>query len=66
LAIAAFYQAEWPLLIVCPSSVKHTWQAHIETFLPPSANATVVVVQKEGDPLPDPLPQSAIVIMSYS
>ncbi len=26
LGIASYYRSEWPLIIVCPSSVKFTWK----------------------------------------
>ena len=30
LAIMTYYMKEWPLLILCPSSLRHTWPAEIE------------------------------------
>jgi SNF2 family DNA or RNA helicase len=30
LAIARMYSCEWPLLIVCPSSVKYAWKQVIQ------------------------------------
>ena len=44
LAIMTHYQTEWPLLILCPASLRHTWPTEIETFipsLPPSATYIV-------------------------
>lgn len=32
LAIMAYYQHEWPLLILCPASLKQIWPAEIEKF----------------------------------
>jgi SWI/SNF-related matrix-associated actin-dependent regulator 1 of chromatin subfamily A len=29
LAVAYLYQNEWPLLIICPSSLKYTWKEQI-------------------------------------
>ena len=34
LAIMAYYQEEWPLLILCPASLRYTWPGEIEKFLP--------------------------------
>ena len=34
LATAAYYRDEWPLLIVCPSSLRVAWSQAIERFLP--------------------------------
>ncbi|XP_071448484.1 SWI/SNF-related matrix-associated actin-dependent regulator of chromatin subfamily A-like protein 1 [Hetaerina americana] len=34
LGIAHYYYEEWPLLIVCPSSVKYTWKEAINKWLP--------------------------------
>ena len=34
LAIMTFYEPEWPLLIICPASLRYTWPAEIEKFLP--------------------------------
>ena len=35
LAIMSSYQQnEWPLLILCPASLRYTWPAEIEKFLP--------------------------------
>ncbi len=33
LALAKIYQKEWPLLIVCPSSLRLTWEAEISKWL---------------------------------
>ena len=44
LAIASYYyhqnQADWPLLVLCPASLRYTWPSEMEKFwpsLPPSA-----------------------------
>lgn len=34
LAIMAYYEEEWPLLVVCPASLRYQWPAEIERFLP--------------------------------
>lgn len=35
IAAASAYREEWPVLIVCPSSARHHWQAEIVTLLYP-------------------------------
>ena len=34
LGLAFYYRSEWPLLIVCPASVKGAWEKACEKFLP--------------------------------
>lgn len=34
LSIAYYYKNEWPLLIVCPSSMRFPWIEEIEKWLP--------------------------------
>ena len=45
----AHYRTEWPLLILCPASLRHTWPAEIETFLPEIPPAAVYVVSGFDD-----------------
>jgi len=33
LATALYYQDEWPMLIICPSSLRLTWAAEIERWM---------------------------------
>ena len=48
LAIASYYYAqdvtEWPLLILCPASLRFTWPSEMETFWPRSLNPSHVHV----------------------
>lgn len=44
LAIMTYYIQEWPLLILCPASLRHTWPAEIEKFLPSLPASAVYVV----------------------
>ena len=32
LAVAACYKEDWPLLIICPSSMRMSWQAELQTW----------------------------------
>eukprot|EP00051_Salpingoeca_urceolata_P006971 m.92145 g.92145 ORF g.92145 m.92145 type:complete len:714 (+) comp15062_c1_seq1:336-2477(+) len=33
LGIALYYQSEWPLLVICPSSLRFTWAAEVQRWL---------------------------------
>jgi SNF2 family DNA or RNA helicase len=44
LAIMTYYMKEWPLLILCPASLRHTWPAEIEKFLPSLPASAIYVV----------------------
>ncbi|KAI6174901.1 putative SMARCAL1-like protein [Aphelenchoides bicaudatus] len=63
LAIARAYPSEWPLLIVCPSSVKYSWKQQIQQFLPHVDKITVI--EKGTDQLPRSHSAKVVVIMSY-
>ncbi|KAL3090173.1 hypothetical protein niasHS_006625 [Heterodera schachtii] len=62
LAIANYYRNEWPLLIVCPSSVKYAWMGQFKRFMP---DANVYVIEKQSDPLPISRNTSVAIILSY-
>jgi SWI/SNF-related matrix-associated actin-dependent regulator 1 of chromatin subfamily A len=49
LAIMSFYRDEWPLLILCPASLRHTWPAEIEKFIPSISPKSVYVVSGYDD-----------------
>ncbi|KAF7634139.1 hypothetical protein Mgra_00006437 [Meloidogyne graminicola] len=63
LAIASAYTIEWPLLIVCPSSVKYMWYRQIKRFLP---SARPFLVEKGKDDLPRSRSTNLVIIMSYT
>jgi SWI/SNF-related matrix-associated actin-dependent regulator 1 of chromatin subfamily A len=46
-----YYIKEWPLLILCPASLRHTWPAEIEKFVPSLPASAVYVVSgfKDAD-----------------
>ncbi|VDO50545.1 unnamed protein product [Haemonchus placei] len=50
LTLARYYKSEWPLLIICPSSVKTAWKTQINKFLP--AIQKIFLMEKGSDPLP--------------
>ena len=33
LAVAMYFSSEWPLLVICPSSLRHTWSGEIGKWL---------------------------------
>lgn len=50
LAIMAHYRAnDWPLLILCPASLRYTWPGEIEKFLPSLPASSIYVVQGFDD-----------------
>ncbi|KAL6726381.1 hypothetical protein Aduo_008359 [Ancylostoma duodenale] len=63
LTMARYYKAEWPLLILCPSSVKSAWKAQINKFFP--IIQKIYVIEKGTDPLPTARTSNTVVIMSY-
>ncbi|KAK0416854.1 hypothetical protein QR680_012719 [Steinernema hermaphroditum] len=65
LAVAKYYQNEWPLLIVCPSSVKFSWKDQIAKFMPSLSPDDVCVIDKSKDLLPISKSANTVVIISY-
>jgi len=61
LGIADYYRETWPLLIVCPSSMRYPWEEAIHKFLPSVNPFTVVVVTTAHDDYLD----AQVVIISY-
>ena len=50
LAIMLAYQkSEWPLLILCPASLRYTWPAEIEKFCPYIPSTAIHVVRGKDD-----------------
>jgi SNF2 family DNA or RNA helicase len=45
LAIMLHYSDEWPLLILCPASLRFTWPGEIVKFLPHLSPSAVYVVK---------------------
>lgn len=56
-------RADWPLLIVCPASVKGAWKKQLNTFFP--FIHRIFIVDKGSDPLPDVRTSNTVAIMSY-
>lgn len=49
LAIMVNYIDEWPLLILCPASLRHTWPAECEKFMPFIPSSAIYVVSGFDD-----------------
>ncbi|CDW57051.1 SWI:SNF matrix associated [Trichuris trichiura] len=49
LAAAVYYKSEWPLLIVCPSSVKCTWAEEIAENVPSLDPSSICVVNSSAE-----------------
>ena len=60
LAIASAYRQDWPLLIVCPSSVRFTWRAAVFRWLPTVDEENVNVITNGRDDI-----FGDVIIISY-
>eukprot|EP00448_Togula_jolla_P018493 CAMPEP_0170581482 /NCGR_PEP_ID=MMETSP0224-20130122/7061_1 /TAXON_ID=285029 /ORGANISM="Togula jolla, Strain CCCM 725" /LENGTH=706 /DNA_ID=CAMNT_0010904617 /DNA_START=14 /DNA_END=2134 /DNA_ORIENTATION=- len=49
LSLAAQYTSEWPVLVVCPSTLRWVWQEQIQEWLPMLKPSEVQVVKKGTD-----------------
>eukprot|EP00923_Selenidium_pygospionis_P046411 GHVN01080007.1.p1 GENE.GHVN01080007.1~~GHVN01080007.1.p1 ORF type:complete len:1122 (-),score=226.22 GHVN01080007.1:78-3443(-) len=63
LGVAAFYHDEWPLLVVCPSSIRFQWKDQALRWLPHIVSIDDVCVVKNGKSVIPP--QSKIIVISY-
>lgn len=61
LAVSSVYKGDWPLLIICPKSLKLTWRDEIKRWLPEYAEQINLVENGKGTVLND----LCIHIMSY-
>ena len=34
MGLSYIYYSEWPLLIICPSSLKHNWKSEFTSWIP--------------------------------
>lgn len=70
LAIMLKYKSEWPLLILCPASLRHTWPGEIEKFIPRLTPQEVYICKgfDDSDFHSNPIKRSRIkvVIATYS
>ena len=54
IAIAAHYRQDWPMLVVCPASMKYTWASELEKWLPELEPGEVPRVSHHPSPRPGP------------
>ena len=70
LAIMLAYKSEWPLLILCPASLRYTWPTEIEKFCPKLPHSAVYVVRGFDDcdfhSNPNKRSKIKIVVATYS
>ncbi|XP_067014077.2 SWI/SNF-related matrix-associated actin-dependent regulator of chromatin subfamily A-like protein 1 [Anabrus simplex] len=62
LGIAHYYVDDWPMLIVCPSSVRFLWSEAIQTWLPSVPLHSVMVLTCSKDPIEE---DTRVLITSY-
>ena len=45
----AYYRADWPVLVICPSSVKTSWKQHFTSWIPGVEDSDVCIVNTGKD-----------------
>lgn len=50
LAVAMYFSSEWPLLVICPSSLRHTWAGEIEKWLGIGAENMQIITSGKQKP----------------
>ncbi|BES91962.1 Hypothetical protein NTJ_04770 [Nesidiocoris tenuis] len=61
LAVADYYHQDWPILIVCPSSMRFQWQEEVLKYLKKIPSYGIIVVTKGNTIIENP----KVVIISY-
>lgn len=60
IAIAVYYKADWPLLIICPSSLRLNWSNEFAKWVPEIGYWDIKIIMKGKD-----IPNSLVNIVSY-
>jgi SWI/SNF-related matrix-associated actin-dependent regulator 1 of chromatin subfamily A len=61
IAVAAYFRDDWPLLVVCPSSLRIQWAQQFEKWLPKESVGVNVIMKSKRAKLDAP-----INILSFS
>lgn len=54
ITLAACYPADWPLLVICPTSLLSVWAVELEAWLPPTlktveGQAHTLIIRSDKD-----------------
>ena len=60
IAVAAYYRSDWPLLVICPSSLRVSWAEAFEKWIPTLSQTNVGVVLNGTSPV-----DKMVTIISY-
>lgn len=61
IAVAAYFRADWPLLIFCPASMRVSWAEQLQRWLPDLTQDDIGIVWSASSPIN----RSKVVIVSY-
>jgi SWI/SNF-related matrix-associated actin-dependent regulator 1 of chromatin subfamily A len=61
IAVAAYFRADWPLLIFCPASMRVSWAEQLQRWLPDLTQDDIGIVWAASSPIN----RSKVVIVSY-
>lgn len=62
LAVACVYQEDWPLVIICPSSLKFTWHEEIMKWMPWIESKDICIIRSGKDSM---FNDAKIYVLSY-
>lgn len=65
IAVASAYRSEWPLLIVCPASLRLNWLSEVTRWLPDLSERDVGVIFTGKNALSAREPLRPVTILSY-
>jgi len=62
LVIMYFFKQDWPLLVICPASLKYTWKDEVVKWLPDFGERDVHIIEFGKEKFN---PNCSVFIMSY-
>jgi SWI/SNF-related matrix-associated actin-dependent regulator 1 of chromatin subfamily A len=65
IAISTYYRREWPLLVICPSSVRLVWAQALQFWVPSLENNQICVVFSSSNHSTQSLLSHNVIITSY-